>query len=47
MTKSRERGSLHEERQKREGKERRGEERKRRGYMWLFEVAVELWSETE
>lgn len=30
---------------KKKGKE--GEERKRRGYMWLFEVAVELWSETE
>ncbi len=43
VTKSRERGSLHEE--KREGKE--GEERKSRGYMWLFEVVVELWSETE
>lgn len=38
MTESGERGSLHEEK-------RRGE--KERGYMWLFEVAVELWSETE
>lgn len=43
VTKSGERGSLHEE--KREEKE--GEERKSRGYMWLFEVAFELWSETE
>lgn len=43
VTESGERGSLHEE--KREGKE--AEERKRRGYMWLFEVATELWSETE
>lgn len=40
VTESGERGSLHEE--KREGKER-----KSKGYMWLLEVAIELWSETE
>lgn len=40
VTESGERGSLHEE--KREGKKR-----KSKGYMWLLEVAIELWSETE
>lgn len=43
VTKSGERGSLHAEKKK-GGKE--GEERKA-SYMWLFDVAVELWSETE
>lgn len=32
---------------KKKGEGKEGEERKRRGYMWLFEVAVQLWSETE
>lgn len=43
VTKSGERGSLQAE--KREGRKERRE--KQEGCMWLSEVAIELWSETE